>query len=327
MKKALLFGATGQDGSFLAELLLSKGYEVHGVIRRSSSFNTARIEHLYQDPSIADRTFVLHYGDLTDGSSLSRLIRTVKPDEIYNLGAMSHVKVSFETPEYTCDANAMGTLRVLEAIRESGLLCKYYQASSSEMFGDSPPKQNEDTPFRPRSPYAVSKVAAYWMVKNYRESYGIFACNGILHNHESSRRGETFVTRKITKAIANIMTGQQDKLLLGNLDAQRDWGYAPEYCDAIYRMMQHDTPDDFVIATGEMHSVREFVELAFSLVDLDWSKYVVIDPRYFRPTEVDALCGDASKAKKLLGWEPKTTFQELVRIMLQHDLRSVGLSL
>ena len=325
MKRALITGITGQDGSYLAELLLAKGYEVHGLIRRASTFNTSRIDHIYQDPHEPDARLFLHYGDLSNSEQLANLIYNVQPDEIYHLGAQSHVRVSFDMPEYTGDVTGLGTTRILEAIRRSGIKTKFYQASSSEMFGDSPPPQNENTPFRPRSPYACAKVYAYWMTRIYREGYGLFACNGILFNHESPRRGETFVTRKITRAIANILAGKQKKLYLGNLKAKRDWGYAPEYVEAMWLMLQQDEPDDYVVGTGEAHSVQEFVEEAFSYVDLDWREYVEIDPRYFRPTEVEFLLADASKARKKLGWEPKITFRELVRIMVDADMEAVGL--
>lgn len=321
MKKALITGVTGQDGSYLAELLLEKGYEVHGVMRRASTFNTARIEHLYQDPHAEGTRFFLHYGDLLDGSVINKLLRTISPDEIYHLGAQSHVRVSFDVPEYTAHVTALGTLRILEGLREAGMeQVKFYQASSSEMFGNAREvPQKETTPFYPRSPYGAAKLYAYWIARNYREAYGMFICNGILFNHESERRGETFVTRKITRGIADILAGKAEKIYLGNLDARRDWGYAPEYVDAMYRMVQHHTPDDFVIATGETHSVREFVEAAFQLVGLDWKQHIEIDRRYLRPTEVDLLVGDASKAKRELGWEPKTKFADLVRIMVEAD--------
>lgn len=321
MKKALITGITGQDGSYLAELLLSKGYEVHGIIRRSSSFNTGRIDQIYQDPHVADTRLRLIYGDLNDASSLNTILRNVNPDEIYNLGAQSHVRVSFDIPEYTGEVTALGALRLLEAIRESGLKPKFYQASSSEMFGkvqDVP--QRETTPFYPRSPYGVAKVYAYWITVNYREAYGLFACNGILFNHESPRRGETFVTRKITRAAARIKLGLQHDLYLGNLDAKRDWGYAADYVEAMWLMLQQSQPDDFVIATGETHTVREFLDAAFDYLDLDWKQYVKIDPKYYRPTEVDLLIGDASKAKEKLGWQPKMAFSELVKTMVQADL-------
>ena len=324
-KRALITGITGQDGSYLAEFLLEKGYEVHGLIRRSSSFNTGRIVHLYRDPHMEGVRLFLHYGDLADASTIDKLVHQIKPAEIYHLAAQSHVRVSFDMPEYTANITGLGTLRILEAIRHSGLAIKFYQASSSEMFGFSPPPQNEETPFKPCSPYGAAKVFAYHNAVNYRTSYGIFACNGILFNHESPRRGETFVTRKITKGIAGILAKKQDKIYLGNLDARRDWGYAPEFVEAMWLMMQFCRPDDFVIATGEMHSVREFIEEAFGYVKLDWEKHIAIDPRYKRPNEVDNLCGDASKAKRILGWEPKVKFKELVRIMLEVDLKEEGL--
>jgi GDPmannose 4,6-dehydratase len=327
MKRALISGITGQDGSYLAELLLSKGYEVHGLIRRSSSFSTGRIEHLYKDPHEDDVRLFLHYSDLTDASSLITTLNSVRPDEVYNLGAQSHVKVSFEMPEFTADSTAMGTLRLLEAVRHVDHNVRFYQAGSSEMFGQVTERpQTETTTFRPRSPYAVSKVFAHQMTIQYREAYGLFASNGILFNHESPRRGATFVTRKVTRGVAAILAGTLETLYLGNLDAKRDWGFAPEYVDAMWRMLQHDQPGEFVIATGEMHTVREFVELAFGLVGLDWADHVAIDPRYLRPTEVDELCGDASKARDVLGWKPTTTFPELVRIMLAADLREAGLN-
>ena len=327
-KKAFLTGITGQDGSYLAELLLSKGYEVHGLVRRSSSFNRWRIGHIYRDLQSATNLF-LHYGDLSDASSLARLIERVAPDEIYNLGAQSHVRVSFDVPEYTANTVALGTLRLLEAIREARIKTRFYQASSSEMFGRvSENPQRETTPFRPQSPYAVAKVAAYWTTVNYREGYGLFAANGILFNHESPRRGENFVSRKITTGLAEILAGRRDKLYLGNLAPRRDWGYAPEYAEAMWRMVQHREPDDFVIATGEAHSVSEFVEEAFRLAGIsDWPRYVAIDPRYFRPTEVEALIGDASKARAVLGWEPKVRFRELVRTMLEADCAALGVKL
>lgn len=321
-KKALITGITGQDGSYLTELLLEKGYEVHGLIRRSSSFNTHRIEHLFQDPHEETVRLHLHYSDLTDSSNLSRLLHHIQPDEVYNLGAQSHVRVSFDMPEFTANVTAMGTVRLLEAIRETGIKTKFYQASSSEMFGrvqEIP--QRETTPFYPCSPYGCSKVFSHWTTVNFRESYNLFAVNGILFNHESPRRGKTFVTRKITQAVAKIKAGMQDELYLGNLDAKRDWGYAKEYVWAIYLMMQQQEPDDYILATGRTHSVREFVELAFSLVDLDWRDYVKIDPHYFRPTEVDLLVGDATKAREKLGWRPETTFEELVRLMLIADIK------
>ncbi|MGQ0644809.1 MAG: GDP-mannose 4,6-dehydratase [Elusimicrobiota bacterium] len=321
MKKALITGITGQDGSYLAELLLEKGYQVFGIIRRSSSFNTQRIDHIYLDPHAADAKLRLVYGDLNDASSLNRLIREIRPDEIYNLGAQSHVRVSFDVPEYTGEITGLGTVRLLEAVRESGLHPKFYQASSSELYGkvqETP--QKETTPFYPRSPYGCAKLYAYWLTVNYRESYGMFACNGILFNHESPRRGETFVSRKITRAATRIKLGLQDKLFLGNLDARRDWGYAREYVEAMWLMLQTDKPDDFVIATGETHSVREFLDEAFGFLGLDWKKHVEIDPRYFRPAEVDLLVGDPSKAARVLKWTPKTKFKDLVRLMVDADM-------
>jgi len=320
-RKALITGITGQDGSYLTELLLSKNYEVHGIIRRSSSINTNRIDHLYNDQNIYNKSLFLHYGDLSDGSSLYRLIEKIAPDEIYNLAAQSHVKVSFDIPEYSSDIDAIGTCRLLEAIRETRINTKFYQASSSEMFGlvQSVP-QNEKTPFYPRSPYACSKLYSHWLTVNYRESYNLFACSGILFNHESPRRGKTFVTRKITSGIAQILAKKIDKIYLGNLDAKRDWGYASDYVEAMWLMLQQPTPEDFVIATGETHSVREFLEEAFSYVNLDWQKYVEIDAKYFRPAEVDLLIGDASKAKQKLNWSPKVKFKELVKIMVDADL-------
>ncbi len=321
MRKALITGVTGQDGSYLAELLLTKGYEVHGLIRRASSFNTHRLDPIYRDPHESGVRFFMHYGDLSDSGSLVNLIRNLEPDEIYHLGAQSHVKVSFEIPEYTADASGMGTVRILEAIRASGIDTRFYQAGSSEMFGSEPPPQNEDTPFHPRSPYAVSKVMAHWMTVNYRESYGMYACNGILMNHESPRRGETFVTRKITRAVARIKADIQTKLYLGNLEAKRDWGYAPEYVEAMWLMLQQEMPGDFVIATGESHSVREFCELAFDHAGLDWERHVEIDPRYFRPAEVDDLRGDPTRAQRELGWKSRTGFEELTRLMVEADLK------
>jgi GDPmannose 4,6-dehydratase len=321
MKTALITGITGQDGSYLAELLLSKGYTVHGIIRRSSTFNTSRIDHIFQDPHQKGTKLFLHYGDLSDSSVLNQLLKTIKPDEIYHLGAQSHVRVSFDMPEYTGNVSGLGTIRLLDAIRESGIQTRFYQASSSEMFGNSSPTmQSESTPFYPRSPYAAAKVYAYWITVNYRESYGIFGCNGILFNHESPRRGETFVTRKITRALGRIKLGLQKDLYLGNLDAKRDWGYAPDYVEAMWLMLQQEKPEDYVIATGETHSVREFLEEAFSYAGLDYEKFVKIDPRYFRPTEVDVLWGDPSKARKKLGWKPKTTFKDLVRVMVDADM-------
>jgi GDPmannose 4,6-dehydratase len=321
MKKALITGITGQDGSYLAELLLKKSYEVWGIIRRSSSFHTGRIDHLYKDPHEKPRLRLM-YGDLTDGGNLSLLINQIKPDEVYNLGAQSHVRVSFDMPIFTVNTDALGTLRLLEAIHSSGLPIKFYQASSSEMFGkvvEIP--QTEKTPFYPRSPYGCAKVYSFWQTVNYREAYDIFACNGILFNHESPRRGETFVTRKITRAATRIKLGLQDKLYLGNLDAKRDWGYAGDYVEAMWLMLQHDKPDDYVIATGESHSVEEFVEEVFSYLELDWKKFVEIDPRYFRPSEVDILLGDAAKAKKVLKWKPKVTFKKLASMMTDADMK------
>jgi GDPmannose 4,6-dehydratase len=351
--KALITGVTGQDGSYLAELLLSKGYEIHGVIRRASTFNTHRIDHIYRDPHIPGTRLFLHYGDLSDAGQLTDLVYNIRPDEIYHLGAQSHVKVSFEIPEYTGDITALGTTRLLEAVRRSGIKTKFYQASSSEMFGSVPPPQNEATPFQPRSPYAAAKVYAYWMAVNYREGYGMFASNGILFNHESPRRGETFVTRKITRALAHIISGKQKKLYMGNLESKRDWGFAPEYVQCQWLILQQDRPDDYVIGTGEPHTVREFLELAFGYagIELLWkgkgreAKGVIgslrtgfpphlkagdvlveIDPKYFRPTEVDFLYANISKAKRQLGWEPQVTFKELVRIMVDADMELVGLS-
>jgi GDPmannose 4,6-dehydratase len=321
-KKALITGITGQDGSYLAELLLSKNYEVHGIIRRASTFNTGRLDPIYQDPHVAKNRLFLHYGDLSDASGLSRLVSEVKPDEVYNLAAQSHVRVSFDSPEYTGDVTGTGTLRLLEAIRQAGIKPRFYQASSSEMYGlvqEVP--QTERTPFYPRSPYACAKVYSYWITVNYRESYGMHASNGILFNHESPRRGETFVTRKITRAVAHIKAGMQKKLYLGNLDAKRDWGYAKEYVEAMWRMLQQDKPDDYVVATNETHSIREFLDVAFGHVNLDWKDYVELDPRYLRPAEVDLLIGDYSKAKKQLGWEPKTRFADLARLMVDADVK------
>jgi GDPmannose 4,6-dehydratase len=325
--KALITGCTGQDGAYLTEFLLNKDYEVHGLKRRSSSFNTERLDHVYQDFHQADTRFFLHYADLTDGSSLMKLLYDLRPDEIYNLAAQSHVKVSFEIPEYTADTVACGTLRILESIRLTGLKCRFYQASSSEMFGSTPPPQSETTPFHPRSPYGCAKVFGHNICVNYRESYGMHASNGILFNHESPRRGETFVTRKITRAVAHIKRGIQNKLYLGNLDARRDWGYAPDYVRGMWMMLQQETPDDYVVGTGEAHTVREFVELAFSCADLDWRESVEIDERYFRPAEVDFLLADPSKARRVLGWEPTVTFRELVRIMVDADLAEVDLKI
>lgn len=323
MKRALITGCTGQDGSYLAELLLSLDYEVHGLKRRSSSLNTERIDHLYEDSHDAGTRFFLHYADLTDGGSLATIVYDVCPDEIYNLGAQSHVKVSFEVPEFTADVVACGTLRLLEAIRRTGVKSRFYQASSSEMFGSAPPAQNESTKFHPRSPYACSKVFAHNITVNYREGYGMHASNGILFNHESPRRGETFVTRKITRAVARIKYGLQKRLFLGNLDALRDWGYAPDYVRAMWLMLQQDTPDDYVIGTGESHTVREFVRLAFEEADLDWREYVTVDPRYFRPAEVDHLRADPSRARRVLGWETSVGFKELVQIMVRADLEQL----
>ena len=320
-KRALITGITGQDGSYLAELLLAKGYEVHGIIRRASSFNTGRLDPIYEDPHASRKRLFLHYGDLSDASALSRLILKVQPDEVYNLAAQSHVRVSFDCPEYTTDITATGAIRLLEAIRETGIKPRYYQASSSEMYGKvMEVPQRETTPFYPRSPYGCAKVYAYWITVNYRESYGLHASNGILFNHESPRRGETFVTRKITRAVAHIQAGLQDKLYLGNLDAKRDWGYAKEYVEAMWLMLQQDQPDDYVIATNETHSVREFLEVTFAHAGLDWQKYVEIDARYYRPAEVELLIGDAGKAKRQMGWEPKTKFVELAKLMVDADI-------
>lgn len=324
MKKALITGITGQDGSYLAEFLLSKGYEVHGIVRRASTFNTERISHIYVDPHEAKARFFLHYGDLSDSEQIANVIYNIKPSEIYNLGAQSHVRVSFDIPEYTGNVTGLGTSRILETIRRSGKSIKFYQASSSEMFGVAKPPQSEKTPFQPRSPYAIAKASSYWMTANYREGYRMFACNGILFNHESPRRGETFVTRKITRAIAAIVAGKQDKLYLGNLAAKRDWGYAPDYVEAMWKMLQQKRPDDFVIGTGETYSIKNFLEEAFTYVGLKWQKYVQIDKRYFRPTEVDVLRADCSKAKKILKWEAKITFRDLVKIMVDADLRLAG---
>jgi GDPmannose 4,6-dehydratase len=321
MKKALITGITGQDGSYLAELLIAKGYEVHGIIRRASTFNTGRLEPLYADPHSEKSLLHLHYGDLADASALARLIGKVQPEEIYNLAAQSHVRVSFDSPEYTTDIVATGTVRLLEAIRETGIRPRFYQASSSEMFGRAlEVPQTERTPFYPRSPYACAKVFSYWVTVNYRESYGLHASNGILFNHESPRRGETFVTRKITRAVAHIQAGLQDKIFLGNLEAKRDWGYAPEYVQAMWLMLQAEKPDDYVVATGETHSVREFLQLAFTHAGLDWNDHIATDPRYFRPAEVDLLVGDSRKARQQLGWEPKTRFADLVKLMVEADI-------
>ena len=320
-KRALITGITGQDGSYLAELLLSKGYEVHGIIRRASTFNTGRLDPIYEDPHSGSKRLFLHYGDLSDASALARLISKVQPEEVYNLAAQSHVRVSFDSPEYTSDITGTGAVRLLEAIRETGIKPRFYQASSSEMFGKVQHiPQNEQTPFYPRSPYGCAKVFAFWITVNYRESYGLHASNGILFNHESPRRGETFVTRKITRAVAHIKAGLQSKLYLGNLDAKRDWGFAREYVEAMWLMLQQDAPDDYVIATGETHSVREFLEVAFGHAGLDWKKHVEIDARYYRPAEVDLLIGDFSKAKQQLGWEPKTKFVDLAKLMVDSDI-------
>ena len=324
MPKALITGITGQDGSYLAEFLLARGYEVHGIVRRASTFNTGRIEHLYRDPHDPEARLRLHYGDLTDSSGLRVLLERIQPDEVYNLGAQSHVRISFDQPEYTADVVALGTLRLLEAIRDyqarTGRAVRFYQAGSSEMFGNAPPPQNERTPFHPRSPYGVAKVFAHWQTVNYREAYGLFAANGILFNHESERRGETFVTRKITRAATRISLGLQERCYLGNLDARRDWGYTGDYVEAMWLIVQRDAPDDFIIATGESHTVREFLAAVFGLLNLDWEKHVAVDPRYFRPAEIDRLEGDASKARKILGWRPRVSFPELVRRMVDHDL-------
>ena len=325
MKKALITGITGQDGSYLAELLLSKGYEVHGIIRRSSTFNTARIDNIYVDPHSKDAKLYLHYGDLSDSGQIFNIIYNIKPDEIYHLGAQSHVRVSFDVPEYTGDITALGTIRILEAIRRSGNGIKFYQASSSEMFGEAPPPQNESTSFMPRSPYACAKVYSYWVTKNYRDAYKIFACNGILFNHESPRRGETFVTRKITRGIASILNGKDQHLYLGNLSAKRDWGFSPEYVEFMWRMLQNDHAEDFVIGTGVAHSVKDFLDAAFSYAGLDVQEHVKIDKRYFRPTEVDSLLADPAKASRELKWKPLIAFEDLVEIMVDADMRAAGL--
>jgi GDPmannose 4,6-dehydratase len=325
MGKALITGITGQDGSYLAEYLLSKGYEVHGMIRKASTFNTDRIEHIYQDPHDPGARLFLHYGDLVNSEQLTNLIYNIRPDEVFHLGAQSHVKVSFEMPEYTGSVSGLGTTRILEAIRRSGIQARFYQASSSEIFGNSPAPQNEETPFYPRSPYSIAKAYSYWITVNYREAYGIFAANGILFNHESPRRGETFLSRKVTRAIARILAGVQNKVFLGNLDARRDYGYAPEYVEVMWRMLQHDVPDDFVVGTGVAPTMREFVHEAFGYAGMDWQEYVEIDQRYFRPTEVDFLQADSSKARKLLGWSPKVTYKELARIMVDADMEAMGL--
>lgn len=329
-KRALITGITGQDGSYLSELLLEKGYEVHGIIRRTSTFNTDRIDHIYQDPHLEGTQLFLHYGDLTDGTTLRRILEEVQPIEIYNLGAQSHVRVSFDSPEYTVDTVGTGTLRLLEAIRDyqhrTGIQVRFYQAGSSEMFGKVQEiPQKETTPFYPRSPYACAKVFSHWLTVNYRESYNLFACNGILFNHESPRRGETFVTRKITRAVARIVAGQQKKLYLGNLDSKRDWGYAKDYVKAMWLMLQQDEPDDYVVATGETYSIREFLDIAFGYVNLDWRQYVEFDARYLRPAEVDLLIGDPTKVKQKLGWEPSVTFEQLVNLMVEADLQALGL--
>lgn len=325
MKKALITGITGQDGSYLAEFLLSRGYEVHGIIRRASTFNTVRIGHIYKDPHDPDTKLFLHYGDLSDSEQLSNLIYNIRPNEVYHLGAQSHVRVSFELAEYTGNITALGTTRILEAIRRSGFKIRFYQASSSEMFGDAPSPQNEKTAFCPRSPYAASKVYSYWMAENYRKGYGIFATNGILFNHESPRRGETFVSRKITEAVAHIIAGKQDKLYLGNLDAKRDWGFAPEYVEGMWKILQQKKPEDFVLGTGKSHSVKEFVENAFSYAGLNWKKYVLIDKKYFRPIEVKNLFADTSLAQQRLKWKTRVNFIELVKIMVDADMRAIGL--
>ncbi|HVP19526.1 MAG TPA: GDP-mannose 4,6-dehydratase [Spirochaetia bacterium] len=326
MKKALITGITGQDGAYLAELLLSKGYEVHGIIRRASTFNTQRVDHIYQDPHRKEARLLLHYGDLCDAGQITNIFYNIRPDEIYHLGAQSHVRVSFDIPEYTGDVTGMGTTRVLEALRRSGIPARFYQASSSEMFGSAPPPQSETTGFRPRSPYAAAKVYAFWMTVNYREAYGMYATNGILFNHESPRRGETFVTRKITMAIARIKAGKEDSLFLGNLAARRDWGFAPDYVEAMWMMLQQDRPEDFVVGTGETHSVQEFLTEAFRYAGLDPERHVKIDERYFRPTEVDALCADSSKAAEALGWRPRVGFRDLVRVMVDADMQAAGLT-
>ena len=327
MKKALITGITGQDGSHLADLLIEKGYEVHGIIRRASTFNTRRIDHLYKDPHEPDARMLLHYGDLSDGSQIARAIRTIQPDEIYNLGAQSHVAVSFQQPEYTGDVDGLGVIRLLEAIREADIDVRLYQAGTSEMFGDSPPPQSENSEFRPRSPYAAAKVYAHWLVANYREAYGLYAGNGILFNHEGERRGETFLSRKVTRAVARIVAGKQSHVYLGNLEAKRDWGYAKDYVRAMWMMLQAESPDDYVIGTGESRSVREFCEQAFSVVGLRSEPFIQIDPAYFRPTEVEHLRADPTKAQEKLGWKPETTFPELVSLMVEHDLDEQGLDL
>jgi GDPmannose 4,6-dehydratase len=324
VKRALITGITGQDGSYLAELLLDKGYEVHGLIRRASTFNTGRIEHLYKDPHDPTTRLFLHYGDLTDGSRLVTLLEKIHPDEVYNLAAQSHVRVSFDEPEFTGLTTGLGTTRLLESIRMIGLECRYYQASSSEMFGATPPPQNEETPFYPRSPYGAAKVYSYWMTRNYREAYGMFAVNGILFNHESPRRGENFVTRKVTRGVASILADKQDRILLGNLDARRDWGHARDYVVAMWLMLQQAEPEDYVIASGVSRTVRELVETAFGIVGLDWTEYVKLDQAYVRPAEVNHLCGNATKARDRLGWQPATSFEDMIREMLENDLRNLG---
>lgn len=323
-KRALITGITGQDGSYMAELLLSKGYEVHGLIRRASTFNTSRIDHLYVDPHSPQAKLFLHYGDLSDGSRLVTLLADIRPDEVYNIAAQSHVRVSFEEPEHTADTTGLGTIRMLEAVRLSGIETRFYQASSSELYGATPPPQNEDTPFYPRSPYAAAKLYAYWITKNYREAYGLFAVNGVLFNHESPRRGETFVTRKITRAVAAIKAGKQDFLYMGNLDAVRDWGYAPEYVEGMWRMLQADEPNDYVLATGQGMTVRDFLQTAFEHAGLDWEDHVRFDERYLRPTEVDALIGDASRARKNLDWVPTIGGRELARLMVDADIEALS---
>ncbi len=325
MKKALITGVTGQDGSYLAELLLSKGYEVHGIIRRASTFNTGRIGHIYVDPHSKKAKLFLHYGDISDAEQINNIIFNIKPDEVYHLAAQSHVRVSFDIPEYTGNITGLGTTRILEAIRRSGRKIKFYQASSSELFGSSLPPQSETTPFQPQSPYACAKLYAYWLTRNYRDGYKIFACNGILFNHESPRRGETFVSRKVTRAVANIVAGKQDKLYLGNLAAKRDWGFAPEYAEMMWRILQEDKPGDYVIGTGGSNSVKDLVKESFDYVGLKWEKYVAIDPRYFRPTEVNNLIADARKMRKAFKWQPKITFSDLVKIMIDADMRALGL--
>jgi GDPmannose 4,6-dehydratase len=322
-KRALVTGVTGQDGSYMAEFLISKGYEVHGILRRSSTFNTSRIDHIFEDRHVKNRRLHLHFGDLADGSNLNRLLEKIHPHEVYHLGAQTHVKVSFELPEYTADITGVGTVRLLDALRETRIKAKFYQASSSEMFGSAPAPQSEKTEFRPRSPYAASKVFGHHMTVNYREAYGMFACSGILFNHESPRRGPTFVTRKIARAAARIAAGIDKKVYLGNLDAKRDWGYAPEYVEAMWLMLQQDKPDDYVVATGETHTVREFAKIAFERVGLNWKKFVVVDPIYFRPTEVDHLCGNASKARRVLKWRPRTTFKRLVELMVDAEVEAI----